>query len=213
LPASVAALLLPRLRSLRHETFLLVHRALGVVFLLGGLHVLLVRVTWTLPPLLIAYLLVLLAAGALAFVYRSVLGRVVVRRHRYHIAQVNRLGASAVELVLAPTGAAMTFLPGQFAFVTIVDERLPRDAHPFSITSAPLDPHVRLVVKALGDHTARLLDLQPGGIALLEGAYGGCVRTSGSSAKQRAVTSRRHPARISRPDRGFRSPQPLIARA
>jgi predicted ferric reductase len=33
---------------------------------------------------------------------------------------------------------------------------------------------VRLVVKALGDHTARLLDLQPGGIALLEGAYGGC---------------------------------------
>jgi predicted ferric reductase len=170
----VLALLFPRLRSLKHETFMLVHRALGVVFVLGGLHVLLVPVTWTLPPPLLAYLLALLAAGALAIVYRSALGRFVVQRHRYHVAEVNRLGGSAVELVLAPAGTGMTFLPGQFAFLTILDEQLPRETHPFSITSAPSDPRVRMVVKALGDYTTRLLDLRPGGTALLEGPYGGC---------------------------------------
>ncbi|HJZ46348.1 MAG TPA: ferredoxin reductase family protein, partial [Roseiflexaceae bacterium] len=170
----VAALLFPRLRTLKHEAFVLLHRALGVAFLVGGLHVLLVPATWALASPLIAYLLALLAAGALAFVYRSALGRFLIRRHRYQIAEVNRLGESAVELVLAPAGATMPFLPGQFAFLTILDERLPREAHPFSITSAPSDPRVRMVVKALGDYTTRLLDLRPGGAALLEGPYGGC---------------------------------------
>jgi predicted ferric reductase len=167
------ALLFPRLRTLKHETFVVVHRSIGVMFLLGGLHVILVPVTWTLPPLLVSYLLVLMGAGALAFVYRSILGRFTVRRYRYQIEQVNRLGLSAVELVLTPLGAALTFQPGQFVFVAIVDDLLPREAHPFSLTSAASDTRLRLVVKALGDYMARLLDLRPGGVALLEGPYGG----------------------------------------
>ena len=169
----ITALLLPRLRNLKHETFVLVHRSIGVMFLLSSLHVILVPVTWTLPPLLIAYLLGLVVAGALAFVYRSILGRFMVRRYRYRIEQVNRLGPSAVELVLSPVEVAMTCRPGQFVFATIVDDLLPREAHPFSITSPPYDPQLRLIVKALGDYTARLLDLRAGGVALLEGPYGG----------------------------------------
>src|SRR5207245_678640 len=105
-------------------------------------------------------LLAIMGAGALAFVYRSILGHFIVRRSCYQIEQVNRLGLSAVELVLTPLGAALTFRPGQFVFVAIVDDLLPREAHPFSITSAPSDTRLRLVVKALGDYTARLLALR-----------------------------------------------------
>jgi predicted ferric reductase len=169
----ILALLLPRLRNLKHETFVLVHRCIGLMFLLGCLHVILVPVTWTLPSLLISYLLAIMGAGALAFVYRSILGRFIVRRYRYQIEEVNRLGLSAVELVLTPLGAALTFRPGQFVFIAIVDDLLPRETHPFSITSAPSDTRLRLVVKALGDYTAQLLALRPGGVALLEGPYGG----------------------------------------
>ena len=168
----IVALLLPLLRNLRHETFLLIHRSVGIMFILGALHVGLTSATWTLRPPLMPYLFVLMGAGVLAFVYRSVLGRLAVRRYRYRIEEVNRLGSSAVAITLSPVDLAITYEPGQFAFVTIVDNSLPREAHPFSITSAPDDPLLRLVVKVLGDYTARLLDLRSGGIALLEGPFG-----------------------------------------
>lgn len=169
----VAILLVPLLRSLRHETFVRVHRLIGVMFLLGIAHVLLVPATWALPPLLVAYLLGLLLAGVVAFAFRSVVGRYAVRRHHYRIEQVNALGPSAVELVLSPLEGAMRWHSGQFAFITILDDQMPREAHPFSITSAPNDPRLRFVVKALGDYTARLLDLRADGVALVEGPYGG----------------------------------------
>ena len=168
----ILVLLLPLLLSMKHETFLLVHRFVGVTYVLGGLHVILVPATWTLPSLLIVYMIGLMAVGGVAFIYRSVLGRFIVRRYRYEVEEVNRLSPSVVELVLMPKESAMKYQPGQFVFATIEDDLLPRQAHPFSVTSAPPDLKLRLVVKALGDYTTRLLDLQPGGGALVEGPYG-----------------------------------------
>jgi predicted ferric reductase len=167
------ALIIPLLRGLSHEAFMVVHRAAGVMFLLGGLHVLVVPVTWTLPLPLIVYLLALMGLGVLAFLYRSLAGRVAVRRYRYEVEAVNPLCASAVELVLAPLDAPLMYQPGQFVFATILADDLPREAHPFSIASAPHEARMRIVVKSLGNYTARLLRLTPGGTALLEGAYGG----------------------------------------
>ena len=168
----IIALILPLLRQLKHETFVIVHRTVGAMFILGSLHVVLVPITWTLPPILVAYLLALMVTGISAFIYRSILGRFLIRRLRYGVTQVHKLGTSAVELVLSPLEKPLLFLPGQFVFVTIVDGLLPNEAHPISIASGSSESDVRLVVKALGDYTARLLDVRPGGIALLEGPYG-----------------------------------------
>ena len=168
----IGMVLVPVLRRMRHETFVLVHRLVGVTFLIGSLHLVLVPSTWALPPPLIAYLLGLILAGAAAFAYRSLLGRYLVRRYRYRIEEVNRLGSTAVELVLSPLERAVVWEAGQFAFLTIEDGLLPAEAHPFSITSTPDDPRLRFVVKALGDYTTRLLELGPGGVALIEGPFG-----------------------------------------
>ena len=96
----VAVVLVQVLRRLRHETFLKVHRLVGAAFVLGTLHMALLPSTRALPPLLIVYLAGLVVAGTAAFAYRSLLGRYLVRRHRYRIDQVSPLGPAAVELVL-----------------------------------------------------------------------------------------------------------------
>lgn len=180
----VAVVLIQVLRGLRHETFVRVHRLVGIAFVLGSLHMVLLPSTMALPPLLIVYLFGLVLAGIAAFAYRSVLGRYLVRRYRYQIEQVNPLGPAAVELVLSPIGGAMAWKSGQFAFVTILDGGMPREAHPFSITSAPDDPRLRFVVKALGDFTTRLVELRPGGVALVEGPYGDFRFTDAGSLRQ-----------------------------
>ena len=180
----VAVIVVHILRSLRHETFLRVHRLVGIAFILGSLHMVLLPSTMKLPPLLIAYLFGLVAAGLAAFAYRSILGRYLVRRYRYRIGEVNTLGPAAAELVLEPLTSAMSWRPGQFAFLTILDGDVPREAHPFSITSAPDDPRLRFVVKALGDYTTRLLHVQPGATALVEGPYGEFRFTSVDSLRQ-----------------------------
>jgi ferredoxin-NADP reductase len=44
--------------------------------------------------------------------------------------------------------------------------------HPFSITSAPGDPELRITVKAVGDYTSAIRGLEAGAAAVVEGAYG-----------------------------------------
>jgi len=77
-------------------------------------------------------------------------------------------------------------MPGQFVFVSFDDAHLGRgwEFHPFSITSAPGDPQLRLVVKALGDYTSALRRLEPGGRARVEGPYGALSYTNIGNARQ-----------------------------
>jgi predicted ferric reductase len=158
------------LAHLRHETFVWVQRSLGVVFLLASVHVFVVPGTKASSRPLTIYLGLLTVLALAAYARRSLLGRLLIRRHRYRVAGVYRLAEDAVEIVLAREGDGLRFQPGQFVFVRFAE--LGGEAHPFSITSAPDEAAVRLVVKALGDHTRALMDLPPGGPAELEGPYG-----------------------------------------
>jgi predicted ferric reductase len=155
---------------MRHETFVRVQRSIAIVFLLASVHVFVVPGTKASSRPLTVYLALLTVLALGAFARRSLLARLLVRRHRYRVAAVNRLAEDAVEIVLARQAGRLRFQPGQFVFVRFAQLR--SEAHPFSITSAPGEAVVRLVVKALGDHTRALMDLTPGGSAELEGPYG-----------------------------------------
>jgi predicted ferric reductase len=166
----LAGLALTLLARMRHETFVRVHKSLGIVFLAASVHVFVVSGTKASSRPLTVYLAVLTVLALAAFARRSLFGRLLVRRHRYRVEGVNRLAEDAVEIVLAREGDGLRFRPGQFVFVRFAE--LGGEAHPFSITSAPDEAALRLVVKALGDHTGVLMDLPPGGSAELEGPYG-----------------------------------------
>jgi predicted ferric reductase len=166
----LAALAVTLFARMRHETFVRVHKPLGIVFLAAGVHAFVVPGTKASSRPLTVYLAALTVLALVAFARRSLLGRLLVRRHRYRVEGVNRLAPDAVEIVLARERDGLRYRPGQFVFVRFAE--LGGEAHPFSITSAPGEAAVRLVVKALGDHTAALMDLPAGGSAELEGPYG-----------------------------------------
>lgn len=170
--ALVAVLLvISRLVRLRHEVFLRVHRLFGVAFGVAGLHVL--RVGGVGNRALDVYLGVLTAVGLAAWLYRSGLGRTLVRRHYYRVVHVRPVHPSIVELTLTPVEDRLQFEPGQLVFVGLDDPAVGRELHPFSITSAVGEQELRLVIKAVGDFTTDLRNVYQGSWARIEGPYGG----------------------------------------
>ncbi len=161
------------LARLRHEPFLRVHRVFGLVFCVGALHALRVQGVGAGIPLLDGYLAVLTAAAVAAWVYRSGLGRTLVRRDYYRVAALRPHGASIAEVVLTPADEPLDFEPGQHVFIGVNDPAVGRELHPFSITSAPGDPTLRLAVKAVGDYTTALPGVEAGAWVRVEGPYGG----------------------------------------
>ncbi|HSK91709.1 MAG TPA: ferredoxin reductase family protein [Euzebyales bacterium] len=184
LGALAMLLVLTTVAHLRHETFLRVHRLLGVVFVAGALHALRVPAFQAQSPWLNGYLAAVTVAGLVAWGYRSGLGRSLVRRHFYEVSRVRTLHPTITELTLTPLEEPLAFAPGQLVFVGLDDEAVTRELHPFSITSAPGERDLRLVIKAAGDFTSELHGVTPGSLCKVEGPYGGFWRAGSRAARQ-----------------------------
>jgi predicted ferric reductase len=174
------AIVVTLLVRVNHELFVYVQRAFGVVFLGAAYHVFTSSGPRSDSRALNLYLAALATLGIAAFVYRSVLGSLLVRRRRYRVVAVNRLDEHVTEFELAPLGEPLAFAPGQFLFVCFHSPTLDRQFgpllrnqfHPFSITSAPDERTLRITVKAVGDYTRAMRLLEPGTEAVVEGPYG-----------------------------------------
>jgi predicted ferric reductase/mono/diheme cytochrome c family protein len=189
------ALVLTLFVRLGQEVFVYVQRSFGFVFVLATYHVFATDGAKALSPALEWYMAALATAGLAAFAYRSLLHNVLVRRKRYTVAAVNRLDDFATEIVMEPQAKPLAYQPGQFVFVSFrspelrarqraVDISLQRQVfsiragevtnqfHPFSITSAPGEPELRITVKAIGDYTSALRRLEHGAEAIVEGPFG-----------------------------------------
>lgn len=180
----VVLLLLTTLAQLRHETFLRVHRVLGVTFALGALHALRVPAFLGQSVWLNGYLVVVTVVGLVSWGYRSGLGRTLVRRHYYQVAQVRPLHPTITELTLTPLEEPLDFAPGQLVFVGLDDDAVGRELHPFSITSAPGEQTLRLVIKAAGDFTTGLRGVTPTSMCRVEGPYGSFWRDGADATRQ-----------------------------
>ncbi len=182
---------------LGHETFVYVQRFFGFVFAVAALHVFLVPGTKATSRPLTFYLSALFTLGLGAWVYRSLLGERLVPRRSYVIDSVSPVGHDVIEVAMAPRSAALPFVPGQFVYVTFESEAMRRSFrpfwihaegdfgvvsvrpgevahqyHPFSITSGPAERDLRVVVKAVGDYTRAMANLEPGAGVRVEGPYG-----------------------------------------
>lgn len=77
-------------------------------------------------------------------------------------------------LVLRPRGhEGMPFQPGQFAWITLDISPFRMREHPFSMSSSAEQPdRLEFAIKAVGDFTSTIKDVQPGTKAYLDGPYG-----------------------------------------
>lgn len=95
-------------------------------------------------------------------------------RRKYTISHVSLAGENACAITATPgDGAAFSYLPGQFAFITPLSKNIPRETHPFTISSTPSRPGaLQFVIRARGDWTGRVHRLRPGETILIDGPYG-----------------------------------------
>jgi len=201
------AIVLTLFVRLGHEVFVYVQRAFGFVFLAASYHVFTTPGARDDSRALNLYMAGLATLGVAAFVYRSLLGNVLVRRRRYRVVTVNRLDEFVTEIVMAPAGKPLAFSPGQFVFVnfrslalseqfhplelslrrrtfSIRAGEIANQFHPFSITSAPNESTLRITVKAVGDYTRALRTLEQGAEAVVEGPYGSFSHSNVANGRQ-----------------------------
>lgn len=149
------------------------HRLIGLFFLVGIAHLLLVDSLIRRSSVVFGYVMAVSAAAILAYGYKELFYSVAQKKAAYIVQDVRKLSSSALEVTLAPQQAKLSFRSGQFLFVHFDDERFPKEPHPFTISSAPHDNHLRLAVKACGDFThAMYAHLRAGAHAFVDGGYG-----------------------------------------
>jgi len=203
---SIALTLFVRLGQ---EVFVYVQRSFGLVFLAATYHVFTTDAAAAASSALEVYLAALATLGMAAFAYRSLFSSLLVRRRRYRVVEANRLDEFVTEIVMEPIGKPLVFVPGQFVFVNFRSPVLERELkpfelsierqvlsirpgeianqfHPFSVTSAPGAPQLRITVKAVGDYTRalRLLGSESEAEAVVEGPYGSFSHRSGERSRQ-----------------------------
>jgi predicted ferric reductase len=154
------------------------HVTSGLAFLLALAHVAMVQPSlgWSRVPLVLWA-----GIGIAAFVYRALIEHGRASSSRYVVIEAKHPDHRIIELDLKPLGPPLAFAPGQFVFAAFDANATYHgcgEYHPFTITSRPGEPVLRLVVKALGDCTTRMQELRPGAKARIHGPFGGFFRVA-----------------------------------
>ncbi|MDC1205402.1 FAD-binding oxidoreductase [Candidatus Pacebacteria bacterium] len=168
----------------RYQYLRFAHQILGGAFFLGALHAFLIPSDISQDIVLRTYVLGLSGIAIGAYLYRTIFGRAAVKKFTYIVDAVNDLGQGVTEVVMRPESDVMHYTPGQFLFVSFRDGGVGREIHPFSISSAPTEDVIRITVKALGDWTTDLKDLNVGAVAKLEGPFGSFSYLKAHNKKQ-----------------------------
>lgn len=171
----IALMVLTLYVKLPYKTWLLTHKFMGLVMLGIIVHIVLGANDINADIRLQVYSWWLMGLAVLAYLYRTILPRVLVRRYGYTVVAANVLPGGVVRFVMMPQKKAIRFQPGQFVFVSFLADGISREYHPFSISSNARTEGLTITVKALGEYTSRLVELAPsmvGFTAKVEGAYG-----------------------------------------
>ena len=113
------------------------------------------------------------AIGALLVWYRVIIPVRSAARHRFTVASVRPEAPGIVSVLIS--GRDFDHLraePGQFFRWRFLTRELWWQSHPYSLSAMPQPDLMRITVKARGDHSGSLANLQPGTRIIAEGPYG-----------------------------------------
>ena len=161
-----------RLR-LSYEFWHLIHTVLAVVAVVGALvHVYLVdeyvstlwkQILWG----------IMMAAFLSLLVWVRLVRPRRMRDHPWRLERVDREPGQTTTLALSPPdGAGFRFDPGQFAWFGFGQSPYSLTMHPFSFSSSSERDGVEIAVKALGDFTSGIHELEPGTTVYVDGPHG-----------------------------------------
>jgi predicted ferric reductase len=171
----VGLLLVTFFIKLPYKFWLMTHKYLGVFFIIAVMHLLFINSDTTVSLPLRVYLLTISGLGIAAYIYKTLVGKILIRTYRYDVQDVRQKANGVLEVRMYPEALAMSYKPGQFVFIRFLgagSDGISDEWHPFSITSTPGEAVLSVTIKGLGDYTNNLARLLPGTQAEVEGAYG-----------------------------------------
>ena len=117
-----------------------------------------------------------LAACALgAYAYHRWFHRFYHRKILHEVTNVKQESPDIWTLTFAPVSLRhrRVHVPGQFHYITVLSPEVPREEHPFSISSSPAAvDDVASTIKIVGDFTAQVPKIKPGDRAYIRGPFG-----------------------------------------
>jgi predicted ferric reductase len=174
-------------RRVRREVWWTVHLYMYLALALSFAHVIVLGPSFVGHPLTrLAWSVVWAGTAGLVLAYR--VGLPVLRsvRHRLRVAEVRPEAPGVVSVVCRGRNLdRLQVSGGQFFFWRFLTPDMWWQAHPYTLSSLPKPPYLRLTVKAVGDHSAALARLRPGTLVAVEGPYG--VFTRHSALRPRAL--------------------------
>ncbi len=147
------------------------HYLIGIPAFFLLIHVLLVQSDVSTNFPLKVWLVGLLVVGIFARAYKFVWLRYVQRGYAYDITNLRMLN-DVTEVSAEPARATMSYLPGQFGYVTFTGSNLPKEEHPFSISTYDTTGKIRFSIKNSGDFTAMLAGIKQGQRLHVQGPFG-----------------------------------------
>jgi len=146
------------------------HKFFGLAFIFGFIHLWNTHSDTSRYLPLRIYMITISTLGLIAFIYKSILGKYLIKKSHYTISEINKLNESTTEIVMLPEteNEKLNFQAGQFIFISFNNE----ESHPFTISSAPADRELKIIIKKLGDYTLGVNNLTPGMKCEVEGAFG-----------------------------------------
>lgn len=95
-------------------------------------------------------------------------------KRRFAVFNVEPVGRNAYFVSIRPyKEQGLNYIPGQFAFITPVSEHVPKEEHPFTLSSSPSRPDtLQFVIRTMGDWTNKINHLRAGEVVSIDGPYG-----------------------------------------
>jgi predicted ferric reductase len=140
---------------LPYEVWRKTHTLMGIPLAIATYHILIIGsdIGRYLP--LKIFILGLVSLAICSYAYRRFLYERFSSKYEYKISKIIDRGEIS-DIFMKPQKKPMQFTPGQFAFIRFKGENIPPELHPFSLSSAPEDPELRISIKKLGDFTKNL---------------------------------------------------------
>ncbi len=159
---------------LRRETWWVIHLYLYLALALSFAHVIVLGPSFVGHPLTRAvWSLAWLCTAGLVLAYRIGLPLARSLRHRLQVVEVRREAPGVVSVTCAGRQVErLRVNGGQFFAWRFLVRGLWWQAHPYSLSSLPRAPYLRLTVKEQGDHSGAVARLRPGTRVAIEGPYG-----------------------------------------
>jgi predicted ferric reductase len=159
--------------GLKRKVSVLLHNFTLVIVVLLLLHVLGSGAAFLSPVLRWTYI-GYFALGMGFYAYHQFIRRWVMKKNAYHVVENQPEAKDVRTLTIVPRqGKVFEYKPGQFALITVVNGRVEKESHPFTIASSPSRPEsISFSIKASGDFTSKLDQVAVGDGVRIDAPYG-----------------------------------------